>query len=406
MFFMLSNSLLALSFLPLTFAHFQLKYPTARGFDDDKEGNFPCGGFDDIQSKRTNFSISGGPIQLEMGHPQTNLAVYMAIGDNPGSGFSVVAKHQLSVDGLGNFCLGSVAVPSDVKVADGTKASIQVVTNSDESGGGLYQCADVVLVDNKLSQSDFSTNCQNNTGIKVSQENISGNPNGTSTGSSPSTSSSGVAASPKPTGAAGQVKVVSWMLGAAGVAKLARMQASVRIAPHHHIEISELPPQPAIARNASRRNFGYMEYLRLIGDIAERVKKVHRNAGTDDKKLQTALKKLNVQPIQAIEEVNMFKSDGNVIHFSAPKVHASVPANTFAIYGHGEDKELTELVPGILNQLGPDSLASLRKLAESYQSMQKEKGEDGDKKDDDDEDDDDIPELVAGENFESKGEVE
>jgi len=28
---------------------------------------------------------------------------------------------------------------------------------------------------------------------------------------------------------------------------------------------------------------------------------------------------MNVQPIQAIEEVNMFKSDGNVIHFSAPK---------------------------------------------------------------------------------------
>jgi nascent polypeptide-associated complex subunit beta len=35
--------------------------------------------------------------------------------------------------------------------------------------------------------------------------------------------------------------------------------------------------------------------------------------------LQAALKKLNVQPIQAIEEVNMFKSDGNVIHFAAPK---------------------------------------------------------------------------------------
>jgi nascent polypeptide-associated complex subunit beta len=82
-------------------------------------------------------------------------------------------------------------------------------------------------------------------------------------------------------------------------------------------------------------------------------------------------------------------------------VHASVPANTFAIYGAGEEKELTELVPGILNQLGPDSLASLRKLAESYQSMQKEKGEDGEKGDDDD--DDDIPDLVAGETFEGKG---
>lgn len=49
------------------------------------------------------------------------------------------------------------------------------------------------------------------------------------------------------------------------------------------------------------------------------VKKPHKNSGGDDKKLQTQLKKLNVQPIQAIEEVNMFKSDGNVIHFAAPK---------------------------------------------------------------------------------------
>ena len=78
-------------------------------------------------------------------------------------------------------------------------------------------------------------------------------------------------------------------------------------------------------------------------------------------------------------------------HFA---VHAAVPSNTFAIYGNGEDKELTELVPGILNQLGPDSLASLRKLAESYQNMQKgEKGE---------ADEDDIPDLVAGDSFENK----
>lgn len=114
----------------------------------------------------------------------------------------------------------------------------------------------------------------------------------------------------------------------------------------------------------------------------------------------------------------MFKEDGNVIHFGAPKgesspsmfkhekkkktnngiVHAAVPSNTFALYGHGEEKELTELVPGILNQLGPDSLASLRKLAESYQNMQKSQaGAEGKK----DEDDDDIPDLVEGENFEN-----
>jgi len=138
------------------------------------------------------------------------------------------------------------------------------------------------------------------------------------------------------------------------------------------------------------------------GTPRRKTKKVHKSSTTDDKKLQATLKKMNVQPIQAIEEVNMFKEDGNVIHFSAPKVQASVPSNTFAIYGNGEDKELTELVPGILNQLGPDSLASLRKLAESYQSLQKKDGGAVGKKDDEDDDDDDIPELVDGENFESK----
>lgn len=55
------------------------------------------------------------------------------------------------------------------------------------------------------------------------------------------------------------------------------------------------------------------------GTPRRKVKKVHKSTGADDKKLQTTLKKLNVQPIQAIEEVNMFKSDGNVIHFAAPK---------------------------------------------------------------------------------------
>lgn len=79
-----------------------------------------------------------------------------------------------------------------------------------------------------------------------------------------------------------------------------------------------------------------------------------------------------------------------------------MPANTFAIYGAGSDKELTELVPGILNQLGPDSLASLRKLAESYQAIQGQQrqaagaGPGGAAADGDD--DDEVPDLV--ENFE------
>lgn len=51
---------------------------------------------------------------------------------------------------------------------------------------------------------------------------------------------------------------------------------------------------------------------------------------------------------------------------------------------------MTELVPGILNQLGPDSLASLRKMAESYNAGRAS----GAGKDKEPEDDDDVPDLV------------
>ena len=44
------------------------------------------------------------------------------------------------------------------------------------------------------------------------------------------------------------------------------------------------------------------------------------------------------------------------------------------MYGKAEDKELTKLIPGILSQLGPESLASLRKLAESYQALSAQHG--------------------------------
>lgn len=61
----------------------------------------------------------------------------------------------------------------------------------------------------------------------------------------------------------------------------------------------------------------------------------------------------------------MFTNQGTVIHFNNPKVQASLAANTFTITGHAETKQLTEMLPGILNQLGADSLTSLRRLAET-----------------------------------------
>merc|ERR1712045_477135 len=136
------------------------------------------------------------------------------------------------------------------------------------------------------------------------------------------------------------------------------------------------------------------------GTARRKKKVVHRTATTDDKKLQSSLKKLSVNSIPGIEEVNMIKDDGTVIHFNNPKVQASLAANTFAVTGHGENKQITDLLPGILNQLGAESLTHLKKLASNVPTVDgmDDAGNDAD-------DDDDVPDLVENFDEASKNEA-
>jgi len=128
--------------------------------------------------------------------------------------------------------------------------------------------------------------------------------------------------------------------------------------------------------------------VRIGGKGTPRRKKkvVHQTPGTDDKKLQSVLKKIAVNPIPGIEEVNMIKNDGSVIHFNNPKAQASLAANTFAITGHGETKQISEMLPNILTQLGPEGLTHLKRLASDVVASSKLSAED------------DVPDLVG--NFE------
>lgn len=151
------------------------------------------------------------------------------------------------------------------------------------------------------------------------------------------------------------------------------------------------------------------EQVRIGGKGSARRKKkvVHRTATTDDKKLQSSLKKLSVSNIPGIEEVNMIKDDGQVLHFNNPKVQASLAANTFAINGHADTKQLTEMLPGILNQLGAESLSSLKKLASTVAGGEYLRGGGDSGKpntDDIDDDDDGVPDLVENFDEASKGE--
>ena len=106
------------------------------------------------------------------------------------------------------------------------------------------------------------------------------------------------------------------------------------------------------------------------GTPRRKMKKALKPTVADDKRIQSQLKKLNAQSIPGVEEVNLFKQNGRVIHFSNPKVQVGIASGIFAVTGKGEEKELTELVPGILTQLGPDSINTLKMIAESYQKSQ------------------------------------
>ncbi|CAI9753066.1 unnamed protein product [Fraxinus pennsylvanica] len=135
------------------------------------------------------------------------------------------------------------------------------------------------------------------------------------------------------------------------------------------------------------------------GTMRRKKKAVHKTTTTDDKRLQSTLKRIGVNAIPAIEEVNIFKEDV-VIQFVNPKVQASIAANTWVVSGTPQNKKLQDILPQLIHQLGPDNLENLKKLAEQFQKQEPGSGATLEQKDDEDE----VPELVDGETFEAAAE--
>ncbi|KAG0672680.1 Nascent polypeptide-associated complex subunit beta [Pichia californica] len=133
-----------------------------------------------------------------------------------------------------------------------------------------------------------------------------------------------------------------------------------------------------------------------IGGQRIKAKKVNKSSEGDDSKLQATLQKFNPTTLTDVSEANFFKDDGTVLHFNRVGVQAAAANNTYAVTGFAQEKNITELLPGILTQLGAENLELLQKLAQSLQSnpdsLAALKGQAESKEED-------IPELVEGETF-------
>lgn len=113
--------------------------------------------------------------------------------------------------------------------------------------------------------------------------------------------------------------------------------------------------------------------------------KAKKSTNEFEKRLQSNLKKLSCNTIPGIEEVNLFKSDGTVVHFVSPKVDAEVSSNTFIVSGNYTTNKIEELLPDILPQIGSDHLTQLKDYAEKFEAL-RPNNDDGD----------DAPALVGG----------
>ena len=136
------------------------------------------------------------------------------------------------------------------------------------------------------------------------------------------------------------------------------------------------------------------------GTARRKKKTVHKTSVTDEKKLQQCLKKVGVNAIPGIEEVNMIKEDGKVLHFSNPKVQAALSSNTFTVSGAAEEKPIAEMLPSLIQHLVGNQ-QDMANLMKNYASSENASGGQGAIVSQND----DIPELLENFDEASKDEV-
>ena len=126
-------------------------------------------------------------------------------------------------------------------------------------------------------------------------------------------------------------------------------------------------------------------------------KKAGSSAGAnkDDTKLQSQLAKLHAVTIDNVAEANFFKDDVKVMHFNKVGVQVAAQHNTSVFYGLPQEKNLQDLFPGIISQLGPEAIQALSQLAAQMEKHEAKAPADAEKKDEA------IPELVEGQTFDA-----
>ncbi|KAL9485354.1 hypothetical protein ACSS6W_004143 [Trichoderma asperelloides] len=145
-----------LSLASVSSAHFLMNYPDSIGFDDDKEGTAPCGGFTpDLSSgskQLVDFHVGGDSLAMRATHNQVTWLFRVTLDGTAQSGWKQIFP-IVEQSGLGDFCEPHITLPSSYA---GKKGVISVVTDAPD--GLLYQCVAANFVSGSI---DPPSACKN-----------------------------------------------------------------------------------------------------------------------------------------------------------------------------------------------------------------------------------------------------
>jgi nascent polypeptide-associated complex subunit beta len=129
------------------------------------------------------------------------------------------------------------------------------------------------------------------------------------------------------------------------------------------------------ARKKMAAEFGNMQ---LGGKGTQKRKKIAKHRGNKveaDKKIVALAKKSGARKINEVSAINIFKDDNKVVHIKKPTLEYSFKEKVSFVSGNAETKEIKDLLPGIIKQLGPKQFGFVKDYAETLRVKDKKQSD-------------------------------
>ena len=114
--------------------------------------------------------------------------------------------------------------------------------------------------------------------------------------------------------------------------------------------------------NLAKKFKGMNTRLGGKGTQKRKVKKVEKGNMSATKKMKAIEKKLGTAPLPDIAEVNLFREDGDVWHFSNPNIRGSIQNQVLVVSQAPELKNLKNNFAEFISHLGPKDLGKLKDM--------------------------------------------